>query len=84
MSWISSPGVLSYALTRGVLSTLSAFHYGDCLESGIIVPSTEDTESPASGDGYMYLVAPELAECGILGYGTNEKRINQSVNACIP
>jgi hypothetical protein len=84
LTWGAAPGVSSYALTRGELSALTAYQYGDCLASGITTTSTEDLESPVSGGGFMYLIAPELAGCGQLGYGTNEERLNQVVGACSP
>jgi hypothetical protein len=80
--WTTVPETTTYALTRGELTGLAAGDFGPCLATTIIGTTIDDPVDPPAGSGYMYLIAPELGECGTLGYGTNEERLNQDGDAC--
>jgi hypothetical protein len=85
LSWSEAVGADAYSISRGDLSALGASAYGDCLQDGVNATSYEDTDVPAPGQGYFYLVQAQSFDCdmGPLGHGSNEQpRVNGDPDAC--
>ena len=85
LTWQAVAGADTYSVTRGDLATIGSGSYGGCLAEGITELEFEDTESPAAGRGFAYLVQGQSLECGLglLGFGsTEEVRTNLDAGAC--
>ena len=71
-------------ITRGNLSSLGPGSYGSCLAPAVVGLTYDDTEMPAAGAGYLYLIQP-ASSCGLgtLGYDSSgSERINLDAAAC--
>ena len=72
MTWTSVSGATGYDVSRGSLSLLQSAHGNftaaatDCLESALRANTYSDTDRPAAGNGFWYLV--RAVSCG--GHGT--------------
>ncbi len=87
IDWAPTAGADVYAITRGALSSLAATSLGDCFADGLVVTTATDTEVPASGEGFTYLVQAQNYECGLgsLGSDSDERqRANTDPGACAP
>ncbi len=72
-------------MTRGDLATLGPDNYGACLSEGIAALEFQDSENPAAGQGFAYLVQGQSLECGLglLGFDSAEDvRTNLDPGAC--
>ena len=65
--WNPEPSVGTYNTYRGNIGSFTG--YGTCLHGGLPATSDADTQTPAAGSGYFYLVTAEnrLNEEGIKG-----------------
>lgn len=54
--WDGEPSVGSYNLYRGAFTDLSGLGYGQCQQQGLPASTTTDTDAPATGAGFFYLV----------------------------
>ena len=88
LSWSPAAAASSYAVTRGVLGSLSTTVYGSCIASGLSQLAFTDSDVPGPGQGYSYLVQAVNASCGgpgPLGYTSTEaERVNADPGACAP
>ncbi len=85
LSWSDAAGADSFAVTRTLLSTLSADSYGSCLASDLSIRMFEDEETPTAGDGFGYLVHGVDSVCGpgTLGFtSSGAERRNTDARAC--
>jgi len=84
--WTEATGAESYAVARGMLSSLSVGQYGSCLVRGRTIPSLDDPDVPDAGQGFFYLVQAESAPCGKVGTlgrdSSGGERYNMDPNAC--
>lgn len=55
-SWSPVATVQSWNVYRGDIPGISATNYGTCFASGLASPSFTDTDAPAAGQGFLYLV----------------------------
>jgi subtilisin family serine protease len=55
-SWGADPALLSWNVYRGPLPRVSAVDFGACFASGLSGPTFTDTDVPAVGAGFFYLV----------------------------
>jgi Tol biopolymer transport system component len=58
-----------YGVLRGDLDLLAGGDYGACLADGLTALSHDDSDLPADGDGYFYLVQAWNDDCGGGGLG---------------
>ena len=56
LRWSPEPAVGHYHVYRDAIGALSGLGYGTCLASAVQVAAYDDPSTPASGDGYFYLV----------------------------
>jgi hypothetical protein len=56
LSWSSDNSAGSYNLYRDLLSSLSGLGFGQCEQQGLPSSTTTDTDTPATGDAFFYLV----------------------------
>jgi hypothetical protein len=87
LTWSTASGADSYSVTRVLLSDLAPGLYGICLEDQVPGGATEfvDSDPPAAGDGYGYLINGVSFSCGpgTLGFATGGvERINEHPAAC--
>jgi hypothetical protein len=85
LSWSPDPAADAHSVLRGELGGLAAGSYGDCLHEGIDSTSYLDSEVPAVGTGFFYLVQAQNFDCGLgsLGFGSaEEERVSLSGTAC--
>jgi PKD repeat protein len=85
LAWATLPSADSYSVSRGEIGILGASDYGDCLEEGIASTTFTDSEIPALGTAYFYLVQAYNFDCGSgsLGFTFEEtERENLGANAC--
>ncbi len=87
--WQSAAFAQSYELTRGLMSQIDTGAYGPCITDRD--PDTSDTrftdtERPASGDGFTYLVRGHNGVCDVAGSwgstSTGSERENTDPAAC--
>jgi len=74
LSWESATisGVVTFNVYRGELTSLGTGAYGSCLQHGLTSSSATDTETPAAGTGWFYLVTGvNAAGEGPLGNASN-------------
>lgn len=73
LDWIGEATAYDYQLYRDTLSNLSGLGYGECVQTGITSSTTTDTELPAAGNGFFYLVTAQnrLGEKGAKGKQSN-------------
>ena len=69
LEWDPEHSAGIYNLYREEFSTLPDLAYGSCEQSGVVGETLDDTELPASGDGFFYLVTAKnrLGEEGTKG-----------------
>lgn len=87
--WTSVSFATEYDVERGRLSTLTSTNLGDC-QNGRDANRTDtqfvDTETPAVGDGFFYLVRAKSAGCPAVGTrgrdSAGHPRVNQNPAAC--
>lgn len=77
--WDTEPAAATYDVYRGDMTTLSYAGYGTCrndLDANRTDTQLLDSETPAAGHGFFYLVAARTAGGvrGTLGYGTTAER----------
>ena len=84
LSWNAHAKADRYLLTRGALSLLGPEEYGACLVNDLGSRVYDDPDTPAPGDGYLYLVQAESDVCGpgSLGQGGGSERINANPASC--
>jgi hypothetical protein len=85
LSWQAVAGADTYSVTRGDLAAIGSGSYGACLAEGVTELEFEDTETPAAGQGFAYLVQGHSIQCGLglLGFdSTEELRTNLDAGAC--
>lgn len=65
--WLAEEGALGYNIYRDLLTALSSTHYGTCWASSVHRdadlddhPDATDSDRPAPGSGYFYLVTAEM------------------------
>jgi len=70
LAWIAEHAAGRYNLYRNTIASLPGLVYGDCEQQAIASNTTSDTDTPASGSAFFYLVTVEnrLHEEGIKGY----------------
>jgi hypothetical protein len=56
MTWTPDPAIGDYVLYRGPAAGSPPALWGGCTQAGLIQPSTTDTDVPAVGTGFLYLV----------------------------
>ena len=83
LQWLAAAGSTSYAVSRGILSSLDSNQLGSCIANGIAEEQYDDGLFPPAADGFFYLVMGEGCGKGPLGLdsGGND-RINQDPGAC--
>ena len=72
-------------MTRGDLAMLGFGSYGSCVAEGVAGLVFEDSENPAPGQGFAYLVQGQSLEygLGLLGFDSAEdNRTNLDPGAC--
>ncbi|HKQ60270.1 MAG TPA: hypothetical protein VJS92_03230 [Candidatus Polarisedimenticolaceae bacterium] len=71
--WNPERSIGRYEVYRGPLASASAGGTGICFASNLPAPTTTDASSPASGQGFLYLITARnrLGEEGTKGYRTN-------------
>lgn len=80
LTWSHEPSAGSYNLYRNTLASLPG-NYGSCYQPALIGPPFGETDAPAQGSGWLYLVTAEnrLREEGTKGFtGSGAERINPS------
>ena len=85
LNWPAVAGADTYSVTRGDLAAIGSGNYGGCLAEGVAALEFEDTENPAAGQGFAYLVQGQSVECGLglLGFDSDEDlRTNSDAGAC--
>lgn len=78
LSWSHEPSVGAYNLYRNTLASLPG-NYGSCYQSALVAPPFGESEVPAQGSGWHYLVTAEnrLREEGTKGRtGSGAERSN--------
>ena len=83
--WTAAPGAASYSVTRGDLLSVDSWLYGPCWSEGLAGTTVDDSQLPASGQGYLYLVQPWTAACGAGTLGTESsgvERLNANPDRC--
>jgi len=84
--WTHTTAAVSYSVSRGLLSTLAAGAYGQCLADGVGLDGIDDDDLSPSGDGFFYLVQGWNDMCGLgsLSFASSEiPRINLDASACV-
>jgi hypothetical protein len=69
--WNPSPGADAYSVSRGPLSELGTDAYGPCLAEGRLDSLYLDSEDPAPGDGFFYLVQGQSFDGGLGPLGSD-------------
>jgi hypothetical protein len=84
MSWGSLAGASSYNVYRGSLGTFQGDDFGQCLADGLVSAAWTESDVPAVGDGFFYLITSLVdGNEGPLGYNSEcLKRPNY--NPCQP
>lgn len=85
LDWEIVPGAESYRVSRGRLSELEAWRYGQCEPESYDAPPYTDSERPEPGDGAFYLVVAEDAACGLGSLGSGGpafERLNVEIGGC--
>jgi hypothetical protein len=85
LSWIAVADAEAYSVTRGDLSAKAVNQYGGCLVNGLPSPTFDDTDVPAAGQGFFYLIQAQNFDCGLSSLGTissEQQRVNANAGAC--
>ncbi len=85
LSWAPVAGADAYAVIRGDVSALLEGSYGTCVIEEQTVTTFEDSDLPAPGGVFVYMVHGRSTRCGLgtLGFASNEEeRINLDPNSC--
>ena len=80
LTWSHEPSVGTYNLYRNTLASLPG-DYGSCYQSALVGPQFLETDAPAQGSGWLYLVTAEnrLREEGTKGHtSSGAERSNPS------
>ena len=84
-NWSPGAGASSYAVVRGTLSGLPTADYGDCISAGLISPQYDDSDTPAAGETFIFLIRGTNPDCGDgpIGYRSNGRvRDVSGIGAC--
>jgi len=73
LTWAGERSVGTFELYRDALGAVGVDPYGVCLQNDITGTTAQDPETPATGAGYLYLVAAvnRLGERGTLGQASS-------------
>jgi hypothetical protein len=72
LAWLAAARAETYDVQRGTLGELRTGSFGSCLTPQTPGTSSDDADSPATGDGFFYLVRGHDAGCGGGGsFGTD-------------
>lgn len=86
VSWNATPSADHYDVSRGTLPRAHPGDYGACLADDLAATTLPDTEPPAAGAGFFYLVRGVDAGCGGGGgWGrgsAGDERVNTDPAAC--
>jgi hypothetical protein len=83
--WSFDAAAASYSITRGTISALAPGYYGTCLTQGVLTPTYDDTDVPASGEAFIYMVQPWTPSCGAGSLGRDawgRQRFDDGAVAC--
>jgi hypothetical protein len=82
LTWSHEPSVGTYNLYRNTLASLPG-NYGSCYQSALIGPQFGETDAPAPGTGWLYLVTAEnrLREEGTKGH-TSSGAMRSNPSSC--
>jgi N-acetylneuraminic acid mutarotase len=81
MVWTGNTGVTFYGLYRGTIGSYAPFFSHSCLQGGLATPTATDTDVPASGTGWYYLVGA-VNNCSLTGLGSGSTGIVRPVTKC--
>lgn len=85
LSWGTASGADAYEVERGTIPSFASGDYGSCLAEGLFQMTYADTDIPAPGQGFFYLVSGQNLECGLGSIGTTSdetERVNTDPGAC--
>ena len=85
LQWVAAEGADLHAVSRAMISQLTATELGECIEPALAQSWFDDAQTPPPGDGYAYLVQGVDTVCGggTLGPGSGTaERDNQDPLAC--
>jgi len=71
LHWTPHGAGATYDVSRGDLGDRGGGFGSSCMASGISEPWYEDTDTPAGGSGYYYLVRATTDECGTGPWGSD-------------
>jgi hypothetical protein len=82
LTWSHEPSVGIYNLYRSTLASLPG-NYGSCYQPALVGPPYGETDAPAQGSGWLYLVTAEnrLREEGTKGH-TSSGAERSNLSAC--
>jgi len=72
ITWPPVPAADTYSVAKAALSEVGLGEFGDCVAGGLTTLEYEDTDVPAPGEGFVFLIygVDSLCGTGHLGFGS--------------